>query len=177
MSRATRNRARVVHISSLCLGTPSVDADDSEAAAVLSNFVSHCGEGNAMPTSTKLNPLVAMQHGQCRRSSRLLQFFRSENYQKTPPSSDILHKPPATQVILPKPKCASNSGWIWASDFEFQFEFESLTEAAAPREWPPLRWSDTGRVPAMGPPTLGHGCGNRVGLGLLPAAIGMHTCP
>lgn len=118
MSRAARKRARVVHISNICRETPTVDADDSEAAAVLSNLLSQCVEGSAMPTSAKVDTFVAMQRSQCWRSSRLLQFFRSENYQPGYLSRDIVHKPLATQVNLPKPKCASNSRSIRASNLE-----------------------------------------------------------
>lgn len=162
MYRAARKRCKVVHISSICPETPTVDADDSEAAAVLSNFVAHCGEENAEPTSTILIPLEATQPAQCRRSSSLLRLFRSENYQSAPPSSDIVHKPPATQVNLPKPKCASSSLSIRASDCCVNFEFES-PRMPAPRGWPPLRWgADTGRQPGIGPPALGHGLAHRV---------------
>jgi hypothetical protein len=118
MSRAARKRAGVVHISNICPQMPTVDADDSEVAAVLSTLVSQCGDGNAMTTSTKFNTFVALQQTRCRRSSRLLQFFRSENYQPDSPSSHIAHKPPAKQVNFLKLACASNSRSCRASNFE-----------------------------------------------------------
>lgn len=100
MLRAARKRARVVHISNLCPQTHTADADDSEAAAVLSNLVAHCGSEIAMPKSTKLDTFAPPQRTHCRRSSRLLQFFRSENYLTGSPSSHIVHKPCANQVNL-----------------------------------------------------------------------------
>ena len=93
MSLAARGRARV---SNTCPQTLTVDANDSKAAAVLSNLVSQ----RVSPMSTNLHTFEAPQLAHCRRSSRLLQFFRNENSFPHSPSSSIVHIPPANQVNL-----------------------------------------------------------------------------
>jgi hypothetical protein len=100
MSRAARKRARVVHISNIFPMSTRVDADDSEAAAVLSNLVSQCGEERPTTVLTKLNKIEAPHREHCRRSSRLLQFFRSQNFMASGSSFSIDHKPPANKVNL-----------------------------------------------------------------------------
>ena len=77
MSLTTRNHARVVKFTNILQQPCRVDADDSEATAVLSNLVLQCGEKNGTPPFTQQNTDVATQHAQCRHSSHLLHFFMS----------------------------------------------------------------------------------------------------
>lgn len=71
-----------------------VDADDSEAAAVLSTLVVRCGDKNAQPPSTKKTTIVATQRPNCRRSSRL-------NY--TPPTtSESVAPTPIAKKVSPR---------------------------------------------------------------------------
>jgi hypothetical protein len=108
MSREARRHARVAHISKVCPQTPTVDADDSEAVAALWNMVEQCREDGAKPTSSNFDTVVRTQRGSCRGSSRLLEFFRSENHQPSSPSRQIVPKSPATQVNLPNLVSGSN---------------------------------------------------------------------
>ena len=98
MSRATRMRARVVHFAETSKQLRKVDVDDSEAAAMLSNFVLQCGE--TMP-STKQSIVVKTQGPHCRRSARLLHLLGIEN--DSPPSTNATNKnnPTANEVGLP----------------------------------------------------------------------------
>lgn len=98
VSRATRMRARVVHFAETSKQSRKVDVDDSEAAAVLTNFVLQCGE--TMP-DTKQSTLVTTQHPHCRRSSRLLHLLGIDN--DSPPSTNATNKnnPTANSVSIP----------------------------------------------------------------------------
>ena len=88
MLRAARKRARLVHISDIFPMSITVAAEDSKAAAVLSNLVSRCGEERSTPVSTISNKSEAPHPENCRRSSRLLEFFRSQNYTASGPHID-----------------------------------------------------------------------------------------
>ena len=101
MSLATHSHARVVKFKNILQQPCRVDTDHFEAPAVRSNLVLQCGEKNGTPPSTQQNTDVGTKRAQCCRSSRLLQFFMSENYKPGGPSTNTIHDPPAQQVNLP----------------------------------------------------------------------------
>jgi hypothetical protein len=98
VSHVTRMRARVVHFAETSKQSRKVDVDDSEAIAVLTNFVLQCGE--SMP-DTKQSTLVKTQHPHCRHNSRLLHLLGIDN--DSPPSTNATNKnnPIANLVSLP----------------------------------------------------------------------------
>ena len=99
MSRAARKRARVVHLADI---RRRGDADDSEAAALLSNLVSQCAEENATTSSSKVNPFWAQnERTDYGRSSSLLHFLRSENHTASGSGAHNDVNPPANQVSPP----------------------------------------------------------------------------
>lgn len=100
MSRTAREHARVVHFANTFQQLCRVDADDFEAAALLSNSVLRWTQKNATMPTTKQDTVVATQRAHCRRNSRLLHMFRIENHTPNAPSKNIAHNPPAKQVNL-----------------------------------------------------------------------------
>ena len=98
VSRATRLRARVVHFAETSNQQRKVDVDDSEAAAVLSNFVLQCGE--TMPPSEE-SAAVESLTPHCRRSSRFLHLLEIEN--EPPPCTNAtnMKNPTENEVSLP----------------------------------------------------------------------------
>ena len=108
MSRSARKHARVVRISDIFPMSTRVDADDSEAAEVLSNLISLCGDARATTMSTNVNKVEAPHTEHCRRSSKLLQFFRSQRHTASGPSRHIEEKPPANEVNPLSTMCASD---------------------------------------------------------------------
>jgi hypothetical protein len=98
VSRATRMRARVVHFVETSKQSRKVDVDDSEAAAVLTNFVLQCGE--SMP-DTKQTLVVKSPHRHCRRSSRLLHLLGIQNDQPPCTNAPNNDNPTSNSVSLP----------------------------------------------------------------------------
>ena len=100
VSRAARKPARDVRFVDT-LQHP-VDADDSEAAEVLSTLVFECGEKNAMMPSKKHNTIARTQRAHLRRRSCMLNLFGSENFTaSTPPVCIALD--PLSQQVSPSP--------------------------------------------------------------------------
>jgi hypothetical protein len=107
VSRAARKPGRVVRFIDTLQHPQRVDADDSEAAAVLSTLVFECEEKNAMMPSKKPNTIQRTQRAHRRRRSRLLNFFGNENFTAPTPPTSIATNPVPEQVNLPSPMHAS----------------------------------------------------------------------
>lgn len=107
VSRSARKPGRVVRFIDTSQHPQRVDADDSEAAAVLSTLVFECEEKNAMMPSQKPNTIERTQRAHRRRRSRLLNFFGSENFTTPTESSSIAINPVPKQVNLPSHMHAS----------------------------------------------------------------------
>ena len=108
MLRAARKPARVVRLIDTIEHPERVDADDSEAAAVLSTLVFECGEKKAMMPPKKPNTVERTQRAHRRRRSRLLNLFGSQDFAApTPPSSYALNSL-SNEVNLPPPMLASS---------------------------------------------------------------------
>jgi hypothetical protein len=103
VSRAARKPGRVVRFIDALQNPQVVDADDSEAAAVLSTLVFECEEKNAMMPSKKGTTIPRTQRAHRRRRSRLLNFFGSENFTASSPPTSIATNPVPLQVNLPSP--------------------------------------------------------------------------
>ena len=98
VSRATRLRARVVHFEETSKQPRKVDVDDSEAAAVLSNFVLQCGE--TMPPSEE-SAAVETLTPHCRRSSCFLHLLGIPNESPPPTNASNKNNPTQNEVSLP----------------------------------------------------------------------------
>ena len=98
MSRAAWATARVNSMADTFEPLCRVDADDSEAAQVLSNLVLQCTEKNESTSTTKQDTFDTPQPTDCRRSSRLLQMFKIESHLQNAPLRNKYGNPPAPQV-------------------------------------------------------------------------------
>ena len=97
VSRAARQHVRAEVLVDTLQQSRLVDADDSEAAAVLSTLVVRYGDKNAQPPST----IVATQRTNCRRSSRLNHLEGTSNY--TPPTtSESVAPTPIAKKVSPR---------------------------------------------------------------------------
>jgi hypothetical protein len=110
VSRASRKPGRVVRFIDTSQHPQRVDADDSEAAAVLSTLVFECKDKNAMMPSKDPNTIRSTQRPHRRRRSRSLILFGSENFTAPTPSSSIATNPIPKQVNFPSRLHASQ---VW----------------------------------------------------------------
>jgi hypothetical protein len=101
MSRAARATGRVVKFADTFQPSCGVDADDDEAAQVLSNLVLQCTHKNASTSTRNQDTFEAPQAAQCRRSSRLLQMFKNEELKASEASRNKVENPSAPQVSRP----------------------------------------------------------------------------
>ena len=107
VSRAIGKHARVMNFADTPQEMSNPDVHDSEAAAVLTNFVQQCGDSNTNSPSTQEDALMPIQGPRCRRISRMLEQGASENDTPATASQTLVHNPTPEQVIFPWLMCAS----------------------------------------------------------------------